>query len=135
MYFFTFNIMLELVPNQSSMLLTPTYPARTGGGHGCRARSDGADADAEPCRSFHGPSSQVDLSAPITSSPPPCSFASSQGGISLRRVGLARGGHLLPHRRRSEMGPTGNVQRYRFGFTNWFTSAAYIQFLHTLPSE
>ena len=42
--------MLELISNHSSMFLTPTYPARTGGGHGCRARSDGTDADAEPCQ-------------------------------------------------------------------------------------
>ena len=52
-------------------------------GHGCRARSDGADSDAEHCQFVPWPSSLVDSSAPTTYSPAPCSSTSSQGGVSL----------------------------------------------------
>ena len=66
--------MLELVPNQSSMFLTPTYPARPGSRPDYRARSDRADADASLASLSDGPSSLVDWYALTTSSnSPQCS--------------------------------------------------------------
>ena len=72
--------------------------------------------------SSHSPSSLVDSCAPTASSPPFCFFTPMLGGVSLPPGMAARDGHPLRPRLRSEMGPTGNGQRLRFGLTKWFTS-------------